>query len=174
MTLHQCREICKTSPRRPPPHTHTHTHSLVSHQLFYSRFKAPSTPPHQSALRICRMYASSLTNRGSGRHQVKTVCHPPVWKPVLTSWPPIFTQILTVCCPLSSSPSTQCLHHRKLLKFADDRTVICLIWDIDESGYRQEVEQLLLWCGQKTGSCSKLELIAPHRCPHHHSQQHCV
>ncbi len=34
----------------------------------------------------------------------------------------------------------------KLLKFADDTTVIGLIKDSDESAYRQEVEQLAVWC----------------------------
>ncbi|MCI4392536.1 hypothetical protein PGIGA_G00147050 [Pangasianodon gigas] len=34
----------------------------------------------------------------------------------------------------------------KLLKFADDTTVICLIQDGDESAYRHEVEQLAVWC----------------------------
>ncbi len=34
----------------------------------------------------------------------------------------------------------------KLLKFADDTTLIGLIQDIDESAYRLEVEQLAVWC----------------------------
>ncbi len=34
----------------------------------------------------------------------------------------------------------------KLLKFADDTTVIGLIKDRDESAYRQAVEQLAVWC----------------------------
>ncbi len=34
----------------------------------------------------------------------------------------------------------------KLLKFADDTTVIGLIKDGDESAYRREVEQLAVWC----------------------------
>ncbi len=34
----------------------------------------------------------------------------------------------------------------KLLKFADDTIVIGLIKDRDESAYRQEVEQLAVWC----------------------------
>src|SRR4029434_8532195 len=41
----------------------------------------------------------------------------------------------------------------KLLKFADDTSVIGLIRDDDESAYRREVEQLVLWCGR-----NKLEL----------------
>ncbi|KAK3528439.1 hypothetical protein QTP86_034541, partial [Hemibagrus guttatus] len=41
----------------------------------------------------------------------------------------------------------------KLLKFADDTTVIGLIQDGDESVYRQEVEQLAAWC-----SLNNLEL----------------
>uniref|UniRef100_A0A8C1NZF1 Reverse transcriptase domain-containing protein n=1 Tax=Cyprinus carpio TaxID=7962 RepID=A0A8C1NZF1_CYPCA len=34
----------------------------------------------------------------------------------------------------------------KLLKFADDTTLICLIQDGDESAYRQEVKELAVWC----------------------------
>ncbi|KAI2666636.1 putative RNA-directed DNA polymerase from transposon BS [Labeo rohita] len=41
----------------------------------------------------------------------------------------------------------------KLLKFADDTTVIGLIKDGDESAYRQEVDQLAVWC-----SLNNLEL----------------
>ncbi len=41
----------------------------------------------------------------------------------------------------------------KLLKFADDTPVIGLIQDGDESAYRQEVEQLAVWC-----SLNNLEL----------------
>ncbi len=41
----------------------------------------------------------------------------------------------------------------KLLKFADDTTVIGLIKDGDESAYRQEIEQLAVWC-----SLNNLEL----------------
>ncbi len=41
----------------------------------------------------------------------------------------------------------------KLLKFADGTTVIGLIKDGDESSYRQEVEQLTVWC-----SLNNLEL----------------
>ncbi len=41
----------------------------------------------------------------------------------------------------------------KLLKFAEDTTVIGLIKDGDKSAYRQEVEQLAVWC-----SLNNLEL----------------
>ncbi len=41
----------------------------------------------------------------------------------------------------------------KLLKFADDTTVIGLIQDSDESAYRQEVKELAVWC-----SLNNLEL----------------
>ncbi len=41
----------------------------------------------------------------------------------------------------------------KLLKFADDTTLIGLIQDSDESAYRQEVKELAVWC-----SLNNLEL----------------
>ncbi len=44
----------------------------------------------------------------------------------------------------------------KLLKFADDTTLICLIQDGDESErYRQEIKELAVWC-----SLNNLELNA--------------
>ncbi len=44
----------------------------------------------------------------------------------------------------------------KLLKFADDTTLIGLIHDGDESAYRQEVKELAVWC-----SLNNLELNTP-------------
>ena len=54
---------------------------------------------------------------------------------------PLLFSIYTNDCT-SKNPSV------KLLKFADDTTVIGLIQDGDESAYRQEVEQLVQWCSQ--------------------------
>ncbi|KAK3575570.1 hypothetical protein QTP86_029573, partial [Hemibagrus guttatus] len=59
---------------------------------------------------------------------------------------PLLFSLYTNDCT-STDPSV------KLLKFADDTTVIGLIQDSDESAYRQEVEQLVVWC-----SLSHLEL----------------
>ncbi len=47
----------------------------------------------------------------------------------------------------------------KLLKFADDTTVIDLIKDGDESAYRQEVEQLVLWCSLKNLELNTLKTV---------------
>ncbi|KAK3510744.1 hypothetical protein QTP70_021333 [Hemibagrus guttatus] len=60
--------------------------------------------------------------------------------------PPLLFSLYTNDCT-STHPSV------KLLKFADDTTVIDLIQDGDESAYRQEVEQLAAWC-----SLNNLEL----------------
>ncbi|KAK3545121.1 hypothetical protein QTP70_001145, partial [Hemibagrus guttatus] len=59
---------------------------------------------------------------------------------------PLLFSLYTNDCT-STEPSV------KLLKFADDTTVIGLIQDGDESAYRQEIEQLAAWC-----SCNNLEL----------------
>ncbi|KAK3517034.1 hypothetical protein QTP70_032526, partial [Hemibagrus guttatus] len=59
---------------------------------------------------------------------------------------PLLFSLYTNDCT-STDPSV------KLLKFADDTTVIGLIQDGDESAYRQEIEQLAAWC-----SCNNLEL----------------
>ncbi len=54
----------------------------------------------------------------------------------------------------------------KLLKFADDTTVISLIQDGDESAYRQEAEQLAVWC-----SLNHLELNTAQNCGDDHGLQ---
>ncbi len=47
----------------------------------------------------------------------------------------------------------------KLLKFADDTTVICLIQDGDESAYSQEVEQLAVWCSHNNLELNTLKTV---------------
>uniref|UniRef100_A0AAQ6IJQ8 Reverse transcriptase domain-containing protein n=1 Tax=Anabas testudineus TaxID=64144 RepID=A0AAQ6IJQ8_ANATE len=47
----------------------------------------------------------------------------------------------------------------KLLKYADDMTVIGLIRDGDESAYRQEVEQLVQWCSQNQLELNTLKTV---------------
>ncbi|KAI3372758.1 hypothetical protein L3Q82_022715, partial [Scortum barcoo] len=69
----------------------------------------------------------------------------------------------------------------KLLKFADDTTVISLIRDGDESAYRQEVEQLAFCCGQNNLELNMLKTVEmtvdcqpPNTAPPFHSEQHGV
>ncbi|KAK3557160.1 hypothetical protein QTP70_024709 [Hemibagrus guttatus] len=47
----------------------------------------------------------------------------------------------------------------KLLKFADDTTVIGLIQDGDESAYRQEIEQLAAWCSRNNLELNTLKTV---------------
>ncbi|KAL0181923.1 hypothetical protein M9458_021298, partial [Cirrhinus mrigala] len=47
----------------------------------------------------------------------------------------------------------------KLLKFADDTTVIGLFRDGDESAYRQEVEQLSVWCSRNNLELNTLKTV---------------
>ncbi len=69
----------------------------------------------------------------------------------------------------------------KLLKFAEDTTVVGLIKDGDESAYRQEVEQLAVWCSlnnlalntQNCGDDHWLQEEPPCTPPTHHHGQHC-
>ena len=65
---------------------------------------------------------------------------------------PLLFSLYTNDCT-SSDPSV------KLLKFADDTTVIGLIRDGDESAYRREVEQLVLWCGQNNLELNTLKTV---------------
>ncbi|XP_073700731.1 uncharacterized protein [Garra rufa] len=47
----------------------------------------------------------------------------------------------------------------KLLKFADDTTVIGLIQDSDESAYRQEVKELAVWCSHNNLELNMLKTV---------------
>ncbi|KAL0169852.1 hypothetical protein M9458_034448, partial [Cirrhinus mrigala] len=47
----------------------------------------------------------------------------------------------------------------KLLKFADDTTVIGLIQDTDESPYRQEVKDLVVWCSHNNLELNTLKTV---------------
>ncbi|KAL0151329.1 hypothetical protein M9458_053323 [Cirrhinus mrigala] len=47
----------------------------------------------------------------------------------------------------------------KLLKFADDTTLISLIQDGEESAYRQEVKELAVWCSQNNLELNTLKTV---------------
>ncbi len=47
----------------------------------------------------------------------------------------------------------------KLLKFANDTTLICLIQDGDESAYRQEVKELAVWCSLNNPELNTLKTV---------------
>ncbi len=70
----------------------------------------------------------------------------------------------------------------KLLKFADDTTLIDLIQGGDESAYRQEVKELAVWCSLNNLEFNTLKTVemtvdfrrkAPLHSPTHHHEQHC-
>ncbi len=63
----------------------------------------------------------------------------------------------------------------KLLKFADDTTLIGLIQDGDESANRQEVKELAVWCSlaQNCGDDRGLQEKPPCSPPTHHHEQLC-
>ncbi|KAL0151023.1 hypothetical protein M9458_053536 [Cirrhinus mrigala] len=91
---------------------------------------------------ICQWITSFLTDRqqlvrlGKLTSSTRTISTGAPQGCVLS---PLLFSLYTNDCT-SKDPSV------KLLKFADDTTVIGLIRDGDESAYRQEVEQLSLWC----------------------------
>ncbi len=67
----------------------------------------------------------------------------------------------------------------KLLKFADDTTMIGLIQDGDESAYRQEVKELAVWCSLNNLELNTLktvemivEISGEPPPTHHHAQHH--
>ncbi len=70
----------------------------------------------------------------------------------LTPEPSVLAPLKAVFSPLLFSlytnNSTSCHESVKLLKFADDTTLIGLISDRDESAYRWEIDHLVTWCIQ--------------------------
>ncbi len=65
---------------------------------------------------------------------------------------PLLFSLYTNYCT-SKDPSV------KLLKFADDTTLIGLIQDGDESAYRQEVKELAVWCSLKNLELNTLKTV---------------
>ncbi len=91
---------------------------------------------------VCQWINSFLTDRqqlvrlGKYTSSTRTISTGATQGCVLS---PLLFSLYTNDCT-SKDPSV------KLLKFADDTTLISLIQDGDESAYRQEVEQLAVWC----------------------------
>ncbi len=65
---------------------------------------------------------------------------------------PLLLSLYTNNCT-SKDPSV------KLLKFANDTTLICLIQDGDESAYRQEVKELAVWCSLNNPELNTLKAV---------------
>ncbi len=70
----------------------------------------------------------------------------------------------------------------KLLKFADDTTLIGLIQDGEESAYKQEVKELAVWCSLNNLELNMIKTVEmivdfrrnpPALPPTHHHVQHC-
>ena len=104
---------------------------------------------------ICQWITSFLTDR---RQQVRLGDVSSTTRTVSTGAPqgcvlsPLLFSIYTNDCT-SMHPTV------KLLKFADDTTVIGLIQDGDESAYRQEVERLVRWCSRNNLELNKLKTV---------------
>ncbi len=91
---------------------------------------------------VCQWITSFLTDRqqlvrlGKFSSSNRTIC---IGAPQGCVLSPLLFSLYTNDCT-SKDPSV------KLLKFADDTTLIGLIQDGDESAYRQEVKELAVWC----------------------------
>ncbi len=98
---------------------------------------------------VCQWITSFLTDRQQlvklGKFSSST-CTISTGAPQGCVLSPLLFSLYTNDCT-SKDPSV------KLLKFADDTTLIGLIQDGDESAYRQEVKELAVWC-----SLNNLEL----------------
>ncbi len=91
---------------------------------------------------ICQWITSFLTDR----HQLVRLGKYTSSTPTISTGAPqgcvlspLLFSLYTNDC-ISKDPSV------KLLKFADNTTLICLIQDGNESAYRQEVKELAVWC----------------------------
>ncbi|KAL0202579.1 hypothetical protein M9458_000597, partial [Cirrhinus mrigala] len=116
-------------------------------QIKLSQLSAPTS--------ICQWITSFLTDRQqlvrlgkltSGTRAISTGA------PQGCVLSPLLFSLYTNDCT-SKDPSV------KLLKFADDTTVIGLIRDGDESAYRQEIEQLSLWCSHNNLQLNTLKTV---------------
>ncbi len=132
----------------------------------------PKLTPLSVPTSICEWITSFLTDRQQlgrlGKFSSST-CTFSTGAPQGCVLSPLLFSLYTNDCT-SKDPSV------KLLKFADDTTLIGLIQDRDVSAYRQEVKELAVWC-----SLNNLELnrswtsgeTPPRSPPTHHHEQHC-
>ncbi len=120
------------------------TFNTIIPSLLQPKLTQPSVPTS-----VCQWITSFLTDR---QQQVRLGKFSSSTRTISTEAPqgcvlsPLLFSLYTNDCT-SKDPSV------KLLKFADDTTVIGLIQDSDESAYRQEVKELAVWC-----SLNNLEL----------------
>ncbi len=99
---------------------------------------------------ICQWITSFLTDRlGKFSSSTRTISTGAPQGCVLS---PLLFSLYTNDCT-SKDPSV------KLLKFADDTTVIGLVQDGDDSAYRQEVEQLAVWCSHNNLELNTLKTV---------------
>ncbi|KAL0147490.1 hypothetical protein M9458_057205, partial [Cirrhinus mrigala] len=104
---------------------------------------------------ICQWITSFLTDR---QQLVKLGKFSSCTRTISTGAPqgcvlsPLLFSLYTNDCT-SKDPSV------KLLKFADDTTVIGLIQDGDESAYRQEVKELTVWCSHNNLELNTLKTV---------------
>ena len=95
---------------------------------------------------VCKWIHSFLINRkqqvrlGKITSNIRTIS---IGAPQGCVLSPLLFSLYTNDC-ISTNPSV------KILKFADDTTVIGLIKNGDESAYRQEVEHLVAWCNSNS------------------------
>ncbi|KAL0147668.1 hypothetical protein M9458_057025 [Cirrhinus mrigala] len=104
---------------------------------------------------ICQWISSFLTDRQQLVRLGKFTSHS---RTTSTGAPqgcvhsPLLFSLYTNDCT-SKDPSV------KLLKFADNTTLISLINDGDESAYRQEVKELAVWCSHNNLELNKLKTV---------------
>ncbi len=78
---------------------------------------------------------------------------------ISTGAPQGYVSLPTALLSLYTNDCTSKDSSVKLLKFADDTTLISLIQDGDESAYRQEVKELTVWCSLKNLEPNTLKTV---------------
>nr|XP_049593479.1 uncharacterized protein LOC125979367 isoform X2 [Syngnathus scovelli]XP_049593488.1 uncharacterized protein LOC125979367 isoform X2 [Syngnathus scovelli] len=119
------------------------------------------------------MFRRQKIRKASGPDGVSPSCLKVCTEQLAPIFARIFNRSLELCevpscfksstiVPVAKKPANTGDSPVKLLKYADDNTLIGLIQNGDETAYRQEVERLVHWCSQNHLSPQRLQVPGNH------------